>query len=125
MLKPKNRLKKKRDFEIAFENGRFLGGQLVTMKVWHINPDQYPKRGYSVEDLKIGFVVSKKVHKSAVKRNRLKRRMREVVRLLIKDGALRPGNMVVIMAKASMLDAEYQDIEKDIVSLLKKGKIMG
>jgi ribonuclease P protein component len=124
MLLKQNRLTKKRDIEIAFENGRFVGGALTTMKVWHISTEKYPKRGYNKEMLKIGFVVGKKVHKSAVKRNRVKRQMREVVRLLLKDNTIRVGSMIIFMAKSSILEASYGDIEKDIKALLKKAKLM-
>ena len=124
MLHREHRLKKKRDFEIAFEHGRFVGGALCTMKVWHIVPAQFPKRGYSKEDLKIGFVVGKKVSKSAVKRNRLKRQMREVVRLLVKKMEIRAGNMIILMAKPEMFGKSYAEIEQDVHLLLRRAKLI-
>lgn len=124
MIPKANRLKRKRDFEILFEQGRFVGDSLVTAKVWKIDPTAYPKRGYTVDDLKIGFVVPKKVSKSAVKRNRLKRQMREVVRLMIKEEKLHVGFMLSIIGKPAMLDASYTDIEKSITQLLQKARVL-
>ena len=113
-----------KDFDILFKEGRFVGGALVTMKMWKIDPEKYPLRKYSVDDLKIGFVVSKKVHKSAVKRNRLKRQMREVVRLLLKENKLKHGFMISIMAKAEMLGKTYKEIEESVVGGLKRAGVL-
>ena len=120
MLPQENRLKHMKDFEILFKEGRFFAGKLITMKVWKIDPKKYPRRKYGAEDLKIGFVVGLKVSKSAVKRNRIKRQMREVVRLLLKDKKLKTGFHISIMAKPCVVVAEYQEIEKDVGEVLKR-----
>lgn len=114
MLPQENRLKHMKDFEILFKEGRFFAGKLITAKVWKIDPEKYPRRKYGADDLKIGFVVGLKVSKSAVKRNRVKRQMREVVRLLLKDGKLKKGFHISIMAKPGVVGAEYVEIEKDV-----------
>lgn len=120
MLHKENRLTRKRDFEILFKEGRFVPGTLTTMKYWKVQPEKYPKRGYSTDDLKIGFIVSTKFSKKAVERNRAKRQMREVVRLLIKDAKIPRGYMVAIMVKNELLGKEYGEIEKSIVQMLKR-----
>ncbi|MBU2542531.1 ribonuclease P protein component [Patescibacteria group bacterium] len=120
MLTKENRLKYMKDFEILFKEGKFVGGQFLTVKIWKIEPDKYPRREYSTEDLKIGFVVGKKVHKSAVKRNRIKRQMREVVRLLLKENKLKIGYHIAFLAKPEIFGVEYGEIEKDIVGVLKR-----
>jgi len=114
MIPRQNRLKHMKDFDILFKEGRFVGGGVVNAKVWKIDPEKYPRRKYSVDDLLIGFVVSNKVEKGAVKRNRAKRQMREVVRLLLKDGKIKPGFMIMCMGKNGIVDASYEDIEKSI-----------
>lgn len=124
MLQDQYRLRRMKDFEILFKEGRFVGGQLVTLKAWKIEPEKYPRRNYSTDDLKIGFVVGTKVSKSAVKRNRVKRQMREVVRLLLKDGKIKKGYMVAIMAKPNIVGAEYREINDDIVQALKKARVV-
>jgi len=114
-----------KDIEILFKEGRFVGGDLVTLKLWWVDPDKYPRRKYTKNDLKIGFVVGKKVSKSAVKRNKIKRQMREVVRLLLKDEKLKDGAMVSVIAKPSALGASYVDIETSLLDVFRRGKLLG
>lgn len=114
-----------KDYEILFEEGKFVNGKLLGAKVWKIDPKKYEKRAYSSENLLIGFVVSTKVSKNAVKRNRLKRQMREVVRLLLKDGGMKKGYMIAFIARAEMFGKEYEEIQKDMIGILKKAKIYG
>lgn len=124
MLNQKNRLKHFRDFDTVYKLGQFAGADIVTMKFWKINPAQFPKREYTTDDLKIAFVVGTKVHKSAVKRNRLKRQMREVVRLLLQENKIQPGYLIVFMAKKDMLEQSYDKIEQTLVYLLKRAKLL-
>jgi len=113
-----------KDIEILMKEGRFVGGDLANAKVWWINPDKYPRREYKKTDLLIGFAVGKKVHKSAVKRNRVKRQMREVVRLLLKENKIKVGAMVLLIAKPEIVSAEYRAIETSIVDILRKARLL-
>lgn len=124
MLQQHNRLKKKRDIEIVFEKGRFFGGAVVTLLVWPIDIIAFPKRLYTKDMCKIGFVVSKKVSKSAVKRNRVKRQMREVIRLYLKQEKLKEGVFLLVQAKPIVLDNSYQNIALDIERLLHRAKLL-
>ena len=124
MLPQKNKLRKMKEWEILFKEGRFVAGKLVNLKIWRVNPAKYPKRDFSDDDLKIGFAVGLKISKSAVKRNRVKRQMREVVRLLLKDKVLRKGFFVGVLAKPEIVGKEYDEIERDIVGVLKKSCIL-
>lgn len=113
-----------KDFEILFAEGRVVGGECVTAKVWKMDPNKYPQRGYSTQDLKIAAVVGKKVHKTAVRRNRAKRQMREAIRLLIKDGRIAEGYMIAVVAKPIVLEKTYAEIQEDIVRVLRRGGVL-
>lgn len=124
MLQQQHRLKKMKDIEILMKQGRFVGGKLLTVKIWKINPDKFPRRNYSKDDLLIGFSIGKKISKSAVKRNFYKRKIREAVRLLLKEKEILPGAMVMIIAKSEIKEATYKEIETEVSLLLKKIKII-
>lgn len=120
MLPKEYRLKHDRDFKTLFEDGKFVSGSLVNAQIWKVIPEKYPRRKYTLEDLKIGFVVSKKLSKSAVIRNRIKRQMREAVRLVLQKNKLKTGHFLLISAKKEILDQEYVEIEESVQQLLKR-----
>lgn len=76
---PKNlRLTKKSAFAATYrvKHSVYKGGIALFAGISKKNDD---------DTTRVGFVVSKKTHKRAVKRNRLKRLMRESYRLLLKE----------------------------------------
>ena len=69
--------------------------------------------GYS----KAGITVSKKVSKSAVKRNRIKRIFREIYR--INSNMLPNGIYVIIRGLPKAAGADFSEIQREILSLFK------
>ncbi len=124
MLPRPNRLTRTRDFELLFAQGRFAGGAFVTLKFWKIDPNFEPKRELKADDLKIGILVSKKVSKRAVIRNRLKRQVREIVRLLHRDGRIPVGYLLVFSVKVEAKDQEYVILEADVHGVLKRTRLL-
>lgn len=78
MLKKQFRLKKNSAFNATYriKNSYCIGGIVLWVG---------KKKDDANFPTKVGFVVSKKTHKRSVKRNRLKRLMRESYRLLLKE----------------------------------------
>lgn len=124
MLQKENRLKSFSDFAILFKEGRFCFGNFIDLKNWKINKEKYPQKDFKQDDLKIAFVVSKKNIKSAVKRNKIKRQMREAVRLLIKEKKIRLGYFLFFVAKKEITNKNFDEIKKEIIFLLEKINIL-
>lgn len=65
----------------------------------------------------LGFTVGKKVG-GAVKRNQVRRRLREIYRL--HEGELRTGYDIVVVARVKAAFASYQQLEKSFLTLSDK-----
>jgi len=112
-----------KDFEILVKEGKFVAGKFLNAKIWLLDPEKYPRRKYTTNDLRIGFAVGLGISKKAVVRNRIKRQLREIIRLLLKEEKIKHGYHVLVMAKKEVVGKEYGEIEKEVGELLKRCKI--
>jgi ribonuclease P protein component len=113
-------MKHEKDFEVLFKEGRFVRGMIVSATVWKIQKEIYPRRKYNDDTLRIGFIVSKKIEKKAVHRNRVKRMMREAVRIHMKDHSWAEGYLVAFVASSKATTASFDDMYADIEHITKK-----
>ncbi|MDC1159849.1 ribonuclease P protein component [Candidatus Pelagibacter sp.] len=72
--------------------------------------------------LNISFVAKKKQIKSAVKRNKVKRRLRNIMNDLVKKTSINFNLSYLIIAKTTMLNDEYQVIKETLFQDIKKIK---
>ncbi len=70
----------------------------------------------------LAVVVSKKVSRKAVQRNRVKRQLRAALRPLVPQ--LKPGYWIVISARGSILTASWDQICQEIRLLLEKARLL-
>ena len=88
-------LKKQNDFQNVFNRGNVFGNKVFAF--------YFVKNG--IEENRIGIIVSKKVSKKAVVRNRLRRQIREAYRL--NEEQFVSGYDFILIGKQSLLDAGY------------------
>ncbi|MEI8377711.1 MAG: ribonuclease P protein component [bacterium] len=73
------------------------------------------------QNSRIGFIVSTKIHKRSVKRNRIKRLTREAYKLALKNKEINPPWISLIFtARENSLDADFKEVYNSVVSLVNK-----
>ena len=113
MLPKDYRLKKRSAFAATYRTGKTLHKDGITVFIGKEKNSEFPTR--------IGFVVSKKIHKRAVKRNRIKRLMRESYRLLIKEDTV-PDKYIslIFVASSKMLGMDFKQVDNAMRKLVYK-----
>ena len=113
MLPKEYRLKKRTAFNATYKTNKAIHKDGITMFIGKEKHNEYPT--------KIGFVVSKKFHKRAVKRNRIKRLMRESYRLLIKDGCVSDKYIsLIFVASGKLLGKNFNEVDNTMRKLVYK-----
>lgn len=107
MLAEPNRLRTSAEFGRVFAEGRTAHGKLLSV------------RAADAGRFRAGFSVGKAVSLKAVVRNRVRRRLREIVRSLERDGALGAVELVV-SAKRPAASADSEALREELETLLKK-----
>ena len=108
MLASKNRLKKKKEFNFIYKKGKAYYTKYLALYV-------VPTRA---KDIKIGFSVSNKVGNSVI-RHKIKRRLSEIIRVLLKD---LPKKNYIFVAKQNSDLLNFYDLQKEVKILLDKAK---
>lgn len=114
MLKKKYRLKKNIAFSATFKLKNSKSNEFLTLYKGK------PKDNDNIPT-KVGIVVSKKVHKRAVKRNKIKRRLREIYTEAFKNKKiekLQDALSVIFIVRAKALELDYSSLNESALNLM-------
>jgi len=108
-MKESQALTKRAQYVLVYQQGRAWVDSLLVMKAL--------PNGLSLS--RYGFSVTRKVGK-AVQRNRLKRLLREIMRLQV----LRPGWDIVFIVRREAVAADFHQLEKAVTKLLAQARLL-
>jgi ribonuclease P protein component len=106
-------LKASPEFKNVSKQGKKWFGPAFVMQVLKKDGDG------AAPDFRLGLTVSRRVG-NAVVRNRAKRRLRETVRLFLKDGRQTSPCDVVLIAKTTAVTRDFKALQADFVQGLHK-----
>jgi ribonuclease P protein component len=113
VLPNQNRLRRREDFAKVYAKGDRYRGTYLNLRMFIDSNDPLTR---------IGIVVSKKVSKLAVTRNRFKRQLRAIFRQLLSQ--LKNGLQIVVTVTTVTSKPSYQELWDDLRNLLAKAKVL-
>lgn len=105
-MEKKYRLKKNMEFKKVYAQGK---------NYWNRNLILYVRKN-GLDETRAGFTVSKKIGK-AITRNKIRRRMKEIYRLNLKE--IKPGYDLVFIPKKNIIDISYRELESAMIHIMK------
>lgn len=109
---PKTSRINREDFEKIMKKGGFLNSPFFTLR--------FLKNPLNVTHFSV--VVSKKVAKTAVSRNKIRRRTYSILKKLTKNS--KNSYFTMLFSKSGVEKAEFKNLEAEIQKLLEKAKIL-
>lgn len=108
MLKKKYILRKNNDFKKVFKEGKKIKTELF---------DLFYKSNNKLNNM-FGFVVSLKISKKAVERNKIKRFLRKAANILM--SRIKNKNDIIVVAKPNIKNKVFNEIFSELELVLKK-----
>jgi ribonuclease P protein component len=112
MLNKANRLTRDKEFEKVFKNARSAYNNLFSVKALSNN----------LSHNRFGIIVSLKVSKKAIERNKIKRRVREALRFF--DDQITIHQDVVIVCRPSLINVNLKEIKNSLQLIFKRLKLI-
>ena len=112
MLKKELRIRKQKDFDKIFSDGAYFSEKFLALKT--------VENGLEIS--RTGFIVSNKISKKAVERNRIKRLLRESVRL--KWNKIKPGFDSIFIFRGKEVKKSFDEIDVVVERLLKRSGLL-
>jgi ribonuclease P protein component len=112
MLPKLNRIKKKKDFEEIFKNSKSIKQDLLVFRVF--------KNGTELK--RFSPVVSLKVSKKAVVRNKIRRRLSVIIQKFLPE--VMEGYDILAIALAGLEKKEYLQLEDSVKKALAKAGVL-
>ncbi|MFH0770785.1 MAG: ribonuclease P protein component [Candidatus Peregrinibacteria bacterium] len=97
--------------------GRLFRGKVMTVR-WLSGAPRHPAADPAIPALYVGVVASAKLDKSAVKRNRMRRRCREALRIATKDLPGKASIQLLIFPMSASLKCAFPEIASDVRAFL-------
>ncbi len=112
------RLQGRKTCDVVQRKGQQWKGTHLSVRFLLGHP-HHPSARPQTQGLYVGTLASAKLHKSAVVRNRMRRRCREALRIALKDwkGDLPPAQLL-LCPRSSSLDAPFPALQSDIARFL-------
>lgn len=120
-LGPERRVRLARDFARVRRVGRSVSGGFVSLGYARRDGEARDSGAQPADPARVGFIVGKRVG-GAVLRNRVRRRLREVMRRRLR--AVAPGWDLVVIARPAAARATSADLASELVTLLARAKVL-
>ena len=111
MLKRINRLKKRYQFNYVYKSGEHFSGEHMVLYVV----------SSKTKNIKVGLAVTKKVG-HAVVRNRVRRRLREIIKKQVPN--LKQNNNIIVVARDNITEASFEKLSNEFLKLIKKANLI-
>lgn len=112
-----SRLRGRKNNAYLRRKGNVWKGKTMTIK-WLKNAPKSPNIDPEKPAVYVGAATSLKLDKSAIRRNRMRRRCREALRRTIKEHEKLPTMQLLISPKSASLDCDFDDIVRDVDTFL-------